>query len=246
MIWALEILKISTLIGSLFAKYITFDLKKYGGIIFHDTEKSCKIWRKADLWFGEWYETYSKFSPEHLKVSGLGVWWDPFIQSRNFMRLKFKEELCVMAMKNDAKLEEKFTCCFNSLAVAVVNKVYNVWAKKLQRSYVSWYWRVIQNLKKNLFVVSKMIREIWKIFTRRLSSPKIGTFMGSSYPKWKMYELKTYREVVYHDNEQWCKIRRGIELPFQNWHEKFGKRLQAQAEKQRFHFRKGNNGTKSK
>ena len=42
------------------------------------------------------------------------------------MRLKFKEELCVMAMKNDAKLEEKFTCCFNSLAVAVVNKVYNV------------------------------------------------------------------------------------------------------------------------
>ena len=25
--------------------------KTYRGIIFHGTEKSCKIWRKTDLWF---------------------------------------------------------------------------------------------------------------------------------------------------------------------------------------------------
>ena len=37
--WALEILKISTLIGSFCAKYITFDLKKYRGVIFHNTEE---------------------------------------------------------------------------------------------------------------------------------------------------------------------------------------------------------------
>ena len=33
-------------------------------------------------------------------------------------------------------------------------KVYNVWSKKLQRSYLSWQWRVMQNLKKNWLVVN--------------------------------------------------------------------------------------------
>ena len=28
------------------------------------------------------------------------------------MSLRFTEELCVMTMKNDAKFEEEFTCCF--------------------------------------------------------------------------------------------------------------------------------------
>ena len=31
------------------AKYLMFDLKKYRGVIFHDTEGWCKIWRKTDL-----------------------------------------------------------------------------------------------------------------------------------------------------------------------------------------------------
>ena len=29
-----------------------------------------------------------------------------------------------------------------------LSKVYNFWAKKLQRSYVSWHWRVMQYLRK--------------------------------------------------------------------------------------------------
>ena len=35
----LKILKISTLIGSFCTKCIMFDLKKYRGVIFHDTEE---------------------------------------------------------------------------------------------------------------------------------------------------------------------------------------------------------------
>ena len=31
-----------------------------------------------------------------------------------------------------------------------------------------------------------------------------------------MYELKTYREVICHDNGEGCKIVRGIDLSFQN------------------------------
>ena len=34
-----QILKIRTLTGSICVKYITFDLKKYRGIIFHETEE---------------------------------------------------------------------------------------------------------------------------------------------------------------------------------------------------------------
>ena len=165
--------KTCNFICSYCAKYLMFDLKKYRGVIFHDTEEWCKIWRKTDLWFGKWHEEYGKFSPEHLKVSKLGLWWDPliqskkkyelkiyrgimlhdneewckiwrktdlsfgkrheefgnfspehskvwkleiwwdcFVQSKECMSLKSTEEFCVMAMKNHTKIEEELTCRF--------------------------------------------------------------------------------------------------------------------------------------
>ena len=76
------------------------------------TEEWCKIWRKTDLLFGKWLEEIGKFWPELSKVSKLELWWDPFAQSRKCMTLKFTEELCVMAMKNNAKFEEELTCHF--------------------------------------------------------------------------------------------------------------------------------------
>ena len=57
--------------------------------------------KKTDLWFEKWHEEFGKFSPEHFKVSKLGLWWNSFVQSRKCMSLKFTEELCVMTMKND-------------------------------------------------------------------------------------------------------------------------------------------------
>ena len=36
--------KIFTLMGSLEAKYILFEIKKYKGVIFHDSEEGYKIW----------------------------------------------------------------------------------------------------------------------------------------------------------------------------------------------------------
>ena len=38
--------------------------------------------------------------------------WDSFTQRRKCMSLKLAEELCVMAMNNDAKLEEELICHF--------------------------------------------------------------------------------------------------------------------------------------
>ena len=96
-------LKMCVWIGSLRPKYIFFELQKYRGIIFHNTEELCKFWRKTDLCVESRLEKFGKFSLEHLKVSKLGLWWDSFVQSRKGMTLEFAEELCVMTMKNNAK-----------------------------------------------------------------------------------------------------------------------------------------------
>ena len=149
-----------------------FDLKKYRGVIFHDTEEWCKIWRKTDLWFGKWHEKYRKFSQEQLEVSKLAYWCDPLIQSRKSVSLESTEKLCVMTMKNDANLKRNWLVIlkltwgiwwiltraleslknfhFNAL---LLSKVYIVWAKKVQRIYLSWNWRGIQNLERNQLVV---------------------------------------------------------------------------------------------
>ena len=58
--------------------------------------------------------TLKKVSLEHSKVSKLGLLWDPFIQSRKCMSLKFTDELCVMTINNDAKFEGKLSCAFKN------------------------------------------------------------------------------------------------------------------------------------
>ena len=89
-----------------------FELKKYREVMFDDTEDWSKIWSKTDLFFQKWHKEFGKFSPEHSKVSKLGLWWDSFIQSRKCMRLKFIGKLCVMTVKNDGKFEKELTCQF--------------------------------------------------------------------------------------------------------------------------------------
>ena len=49
--------------------------------------------------------------------------------------------------------------------------------KKVQKSYVSWHWRVIQSLKKNWLLVPKMTWGIWWILMRAVASLKICTLM---------------------------------------------------------------------
>ena len=164
-----KVSKLFTLMGSFRAKYILFEPKKFIWILFHDIEKWCKIWRKTDLLLGKWHEEFGKFSPEHSKVSKFEHWWDPFVQSRKCMSLKFTEKLCLMAMKNDTKIEEELTCrikinmreltraleslkhlCFNWL----LWPKYIFQLRKVQRSYVWWHWRLMQNLKEKWLVLS--------------------------------------------------------------------------------------------
>ena len=171
----LKLSKIYTLMRSSWTKYLMFELKRYRRVMLNDTEEWCKIWRGTVLWFGKWHEKFDKFLPEHSKVSKLGLWRDPFIQSRKCMSLKCTEELCIMTMKNGAKFEEELTCrfkidtiiwwiwtraleCLKNLLFneVLLTKVYNAWAMKVQKSYVGWHWRLMQNLKENWHVFSKI------------------------------------------------------------------------------------------
>ena len=47
-------------------------------------------------------------------------------------------------------------------------KIYNAWAKNVQRSYIWRHWRLMQNLKENWFVLSRMTGRICQIFVHRL------------------------------------------------------------------------------
>ena len=42
--------------------------------------------------------------------------------------------------------------------------------KKLERSYVWWHWKLMQNLKENWLVLSKMTWKIWQILVHRLKN----------------------------------------------------------------------------
>ena len=46
------------------------------------------------------------------------------------------------------------------------------------------------------------MRNLANFHQHMFGSLKIGTLMGSSYPKKKMYGLKNYRDVLCHDNEE--------------------------------------------
>ena len=43
------------------AKHKFFELKKYIGVIFHETEDGCKSWRGIELSFQNWHKEFDKF-----------------------------------------------------------------------------------------------------------------------------------------------------------------------------------------
>ena len=65
---------IFTWMGSLWAKCILFELKKYRGVIFHETEEGYKIWRGINLSFKNWHKEFVTFWLECSKVSKIFTW----------------------------------------------------------------------------------------------------------------------------------------------------------------------------
>ena len=88
------------------------------------------VWRHSKLiqnlnenWlvFQKWYEKFDKFSPKHLKVSKLGLWWNRFVQSWKCRSLKFTGELFVSTMNYYPKIEEGLTCQFKTDICSLTN-----------------------------------------------------------------------------------------------------------------------------
>ena len=71
-----KVSKLFILMGSFWAKYILFELKKYTGVIFNDTEEWCKIWRETDSLFQNWHCHWIK------KI----IWWKfPRLECNSFI-----------------------------------------------------------------------------------------------------------------------------------------------------------------
>ena len=66
LIWALKILKIFTLIGSFCAKYITFDLKNFDGIL--SMKSDAKFGEELSCCFKIDTRSLTNFDPGHSKV----------------------------------------------------------------------------------------------------------------------------------------------------------------------------------
>ena len=137
------------------------------------------------------------------------LWSDPLFQSILRFIWKSTEELCLMTLNSDGKFEQKLTLGskndmrnlvnFNASSsksenlhfdVLLLSIAYKVSAKKVQKSYLSWHWKVIQTLNKNSFFVWEKTWEIWWILTRAVENLKMWTLMGYFCQKYAMFELK--------------------------------------------------------
>ena len=92
---------------------------------------------------------------------------------------------------------------FNEL---LLRKVYIDWAKSVKGSYLSWHWRVMQNLKRNLLAVSKVIWGIWQILTWALKSLENLHFNALFFTKVYNFEPKS---------TELCLIGQTIDAKFQ-------------------------------
>ena len=70
--------------------------------------------------------------------------------------------------------------------------------------------------------VTEKFDEFW---SKNSKISKICSLMGCLWPQYIMFELKKYREIMFDDTEDWCKIWRKAYLSFQKWHQHFGKFL---------------------
>ena len=124
------------------------------------------------------------------------------------------EELRLMALKINKKIWRK----------TVVSQMVKIWwiliwaLKSLKNLHFDWSFPVMLDLKITVelsfttletdpefdikLVVWKITWGIWQIFIRALGGLKIGTLMGFFCSKLKIYELKIYRGVLCHENEE--------------------------------------------
>ena len=166
----------------------------------------------TDLWFGKWHEEYGKFFPEHSK---LRFWWDPLIETWKRMSLKSTQELSAMTLR---KIWRGTDLSFQSWRE-------EFWPKHLKASknflLMGSFWAkyILFELKKYRGVIFHETEEgykIWKgiglsfqnwhkefdkLWPEQSKVSKVFTLMCSFWVKYKLFELKRYRGVIFHETE---------------------------------------------
>ena len=60
-----------------------YEIKTYGGVMWHDNKEWCKNWRGIDLSVQNGHEEFDEFWPEHSKISKIcflmGFFWTKYI-----------------------------------------------------------------------------------------------------------------------------------------------------------------------
>ena len=146
-----------------------------------------------------------------------------------------------MTLKLDAKFKGKLACGWkNGIRNLVkfhasswksknlhfdgllLTKAYKDLDKKVQKSYVSWHWRAMQNLKQNRLLVPKMACWILLILMSAVESLKICSLMYYFCQKHVKFRLKKYSRIISYDIEDvWKLWKKEIDFLFKKWHEEF-------------------------
>ena len=157
--------------GSFCPTHIKFQRKKSE----KSTEELSLMTLKSDAKFKEnrfqiWHEEFGEFSPNHSKsenFTSVGSFYSKYIRfqlkkiQRNYLSwCKFWINPDLVASKMAWGIGWTFIRALKSEKLYIDelfwSKAFNVLARKLQRKYVSWYWKAIQNLKENWLVAWKM------------------------------------------------------------------------------------------
>ena len=146
---------------------------------------------------------------------------------RHWIVMQNLKEYCLVAWKNEIRNLVNFHVSsqksknlgFDGLPLS---NTYNVLVEKIQKSFVSWHWRVMQSLKKIWLLFPKMPCGIWWILMPAVANLKICTLMCYFCRRYIMFEPKKYREVICHNNEEWCKLWGKTDLCFEKRYEEFG------------------------
>ena len=135
--------------------------------MFHDTKKWYKIW--LAVWKMTWgigtlmWSCYPKQKIIELKINRGVMYHDNEEWCKIWRGFGLSYQNWHHNLTNfdpSTPISQKF-----ALQWLLLNKVYNVWANKVQKKYVWWHWRLMQNLRKNWLVLPIMTWGIWQIFT---------------------------------------------------------------------------------
>ena len=98
----------------------------------------------------------------------------------------------------------------------LLSKACKVSDEKVQKSYISCHWRVMQSLTKNWQLVPKMTCGISWISMQAVVSLKICTLMCYFCWKYITFEPRKYRGFTCHKTAEWCKISGGTTYTLKN------------------------------